>query len=278
MAWFDLEYANLVACFDAAVRLGADEVVAELPQAMRVWFFRHRGTDDQARLLEAAAAAAGRLGRDQQRASLLADLGYARAAAGRLTDGPRRLRAGRTVRFGRRRPRRPAWRCGPVSCAGISATSKRRRRSSGGRTTLFEKTGNRGGQAQALAFDGWVTLHLGQRPGSRRTRPGVRRAGRRAGTDHRAGHARPRAGVGPTRRSRCARCRRRCGWRRRTTCRTTRRGATTISASRCGSWVRFEEALEHHRRAFELLEPLAEAQLEIDCPAHLRRDLPRGGP
>ena len=26
-----------------------------------------------------------------------------------------------------------------------------------------------------------------------------------------------------------------------------------------------EEALEHHRRAFELLEPLAEVQLEIDC-------------
>src|SRR3954451_5682808 len=85
MAWFDLEYVNLVACFDAAVRLGADEVVAELPQAMRVWYFRHRGTDDQARLLEAAAAAAARLGRDQQRASLLADLGYALAAAGRLS-------------------------------------------------------------------------------------------------------------------------------------------------------------------------------------------------
>jgi tetratricopeptide (TPR) repeat protein len=26
-----------------------------------------------------------------------------------------------------------------------------------------------------------------------------------------------------------------------------------------------EPALEHHRRAFELLEPLAEVQLEIDC-------------
>jgi transcriptional regulator with XRE-family HTH domain len=61
MAWFDLEYVNLIACFDAAVRLsadnlgadnlGADTVVAELPQAMRVWFFRHRGTDDQIRML-----------------------------------------------------------------------------------------------------------------------------------------------------------------------------------------------------------------------------------
>src|SRR6185369_5017640 len=26
-----------------------------------------------------------------------------------------------------------------------------------------------------------------------------------------------------------------------------------------------DQALDHHRRAFELLEPLAEAQLEIDC-------------
>ncbi|NUO96493.1 MAG: helix-turn-helix domain-containing protein, partial [Nonomuraea sp.] len=86
MAWFDTEYANLVACFDTAVRLGADEVAAGLPQAMRVWFFRHRGTDDQVRLLEAAASAAGRLGRDRQRAALLVDLGFARAAAGRLDE------------------------------------------------------------------------------------------------------------------------------------------------------------------------------------------------
>jgi tetratricopeptide (TPR) repeat protein/transcriptional regulator with XRE-family HTH domain len=143
MAWFDLEYVNLIACFDAAVRLGADEVVAELPLTMRVWFFRHRGTDDQIRLLEAAAAAAGRLGRDQQRAALLSDLGFAHAAAGRLTKALAAyelarsddddLAAGLALRTGFVRR--------DLGDLDAAQTHFRRARE------LFEKTGHRAGQS-----------------------------------------------------------------------------------------------------------------------------------
>ncbi|WP_433303140.1 ATP-binding protein [Actinoplanes sp. CA-030573] len=158
-AWFDLEYGNLVAAFDTAVRLGADEVVAGLPPAMRVWFFRHRGTDDQVRMLAAAAEAAGRLGRD--RAALLADLGFAHAAAGRLDearaayseaaglDPGDEVAAGLALRTG--------WVCRDLG--DLPAARAHFRRAAG----LFERLGQDGGRSQALAFDGWVTLRLGDR-------------------------------------------------------------------------------------------------------------------
>ena len=194
MAWFDLEYVNLVACFDAAVRLGVDEVVAELPQAMRVWFFRHRGTDDQARLLEAAAAAAARLGRDRQRASLLADLGFARAAAGRLGEALSAYELAEQSGPDDDTAAALALRIGFVrrDLGDLEAAQAHFRRA----RELFEKLGRHAGQSQALAFDGWVTLHLGRRDESRRTRAGVRRPGGRARADHRAGHPRSRTGTG----------------------------------------------------------------------------------
>ena len=260
MAWFDLEYPNLIACFDTAVRLGADEVVAELPLTLRAWYFRHRGTDDQARLLEAAAAAAGRLGRDQQRASLLVDLGHARAAAGLLTAalaaydlaeqsgldddnlaGALALRTG----FVRR------------DLGNLEAAQAQFRRAQ----TLFEKTGNRGGQAQALAFDGWVTLHLGSAQeaaelarssvalaeGSARI-TGLVTLGLALASDD------PAESLSTLQEAlQLADLAHNKAW-----CHNNLGVALRIMGS-------FDVALEHHRHAIELLEPLAEAQLEIDC-------------
>jgi len=263
LAWFDLEYVNLVAGFDAAVRLGADEVVAEMPQAMRVWFFRHRGTDDQARLLEAAAAAAGRLGRDQQRASLLADLGFARAAAGRLAEalaayelaeraGPADddLAAGLALRIGFVRRD-----LGDFEAAQAHFRQARE---------LFEKTGRRAGQAQALAFDGWVTLGLGrQSEAVELARASVALAdgpaqitglvtlGVALAADDPAESLRTLQDA--LRLSEQHNLRHNQAW-----CHNYLGVALRVMGSP-------EEALEHHRRAFELLEPLAEVQLEIDC-------------
>ena len=259
MAWFDLEYVNLIACFDAAVRLGADEVVAELPQTMRVWFFRHRGTDDQQRLLEAAAAAAARLGRDQQRASLLADLGFARAAAGRLTEALAAyeqaeqsepaddLAAGLALRTGFVRR----------DLGDLEAARVRFRRA----RELFEKIEQRGGQSQALAFEGWVTLHLG--------RPGEAAELARASLDLADGPARITGlvtlglALAPAADSEES---------LRDALRLAEENNLQHNQAWCHNYLgvalrvtgRFEEALEHHRRAFELLEPLAEVQMEID--------------
>lgn len=262
MAWFDLEYVNLVACFDAAVRLGEDEVVAELPQAMRVWFFRHRGTDDQARLLEAAAAAAARLGRGQLRASLLADLGYARATAGRLgealtayelaersaPDGTD-LAAGLALRIGFARR----------DLGDLPAAQVHFRRAG----ALFAELGHRAGQAQALAFDGWVALHLG--------RPGEAVELARASGAMADGPARITGlvvlGLALARDDPEESLR---------TLHEALRLSEQNHLHHNRAWVHNhlgvalrimgspEEALGHHRRAFELLEPLAEVQLEID--------------
>lgn len=261
-AWFDLEYVNLVACFDAAMRLGMDEVVAELPQTMRVWFFRHRGTDDQTRLLEAAATAAARLGRDQQRASLLADLGFARAAAGRLTEaltayelaeqsGPDddHLAAGLALRIGFVRR----------DLGDLAAAQAQFRRA----RELFEKVGSRAGQAQALAFDGWVTLHLGRPseaiglaqasvtladgPGqiTGLVTLGVAQAPHDPTTSLRTLHDALRLAEQNNLQHLQAWCHNYLG----------------VALRIMGSP---EQALGHHRRAIELLEPLAEVQLEID--------------
>jgi tetratricopeptide (TPR) repeat protein len=261
MAWFDLEYVNLVACFDAALRIGADEVVAELPQAMRVWFFRHRGTDDQTRLLETAAAAAERLGRNEQRAALLADLGFARAAAGRLTEAlaaydlaagsqDDELAAGLALRTGFVRR----------DLGDFEAARAQFRRA----RDLFERLGRRAGQSQALAFDGWVTLHLG--------RPGEAVELARASIALAEGPARitglvtlglalapddPAAALrtlqDALRLAEQHHLQHNQAW-----CHNYLGVALRITGSP-------EKALEHHRRAFELLEPLAEVQLEIDC-------------
>lgn len=261
MAWFDLEYVNLVTCFDAAVRLGADEVVAELPQAMRVWFFRHRGTDDQARMLEAAAAAAARLGRDELRASLLADLGFARAAAGRLAEALSAYEL--------------AEQSGPDDdlAAGLALRIGFVRRDLGDLTTaqahfrraheLFEKIGHRAGQSQALAFDGWVTLHIGRRSVAvELARASVALADGPAQITGLVTLGVALASDDPAESLR--------------TLHDALRLAEQNNLQHLQAWCHNylgvalrimgspEKALEHHRRAFELLEPLAEVQMEID--------------
>ncbi|MGW3807786.1 ATP-binding protein [Micromonospora sp. NPDC005113] len=262
MAWFDLEYVNLIACFDAAVRLGMDEVVAELPQAMRVWFFRHRGTDDQARLLEAAAEAAARLGRDQQRASLLADLGYARAAAGRLTEalsayelaersGPDDddLAAGLALRIG-------LVRRDLGDFEGAQPHFRRARE-------LFEKIGRRAGQSQALAFDGWVTLHLGRHGEAvELARASVALADGPAQITGLVTLGVALASSDPAESLRAL----------HDALRLSEQNNLQHNQAWCHNYLGValrvmgspEKALEHHRRAFELLEPLAEVQMEID--------------
>ncbi|WP_208762521.1 ATP-binding protein [Microbispora bryophytorum] len=261
MAWFDLEYVNLVACFDAAVRLGVDEVVAELPQAMRVWFFRHRGTDDQARLLEAAAAAAARLGRDRQRASLLADLGFARAAAGRLTEALSAYELAEQSGPDDDTAAALALRIGFVrrDLGDLEAAQAHFRRA----RELFEKLGRHAGQSQALAFDGWVTLHLGRRGEAvELARASVALAD---GPARITGLVTLGLALAPDDPAESLR---------------TLHDALELSEqhnlqhnqawchNHLGVALRItgspEKALEHHRRAFELLEPLAEVQLEMD--------------
>lgn len=262
LAWFDLEYDNLVACFDAAVRLGVDELVAELPQAMRVWFFRHRGTDDQVRLLDAAAAAAGRLGRDGQRATLLADLGFARAAAGRLAEalaayelasqaGPDDdLAAGLALRLG--------FVLRDLGDLPAAQTHFRQARD------LFEQLGNNSGRSQALAFDGWVTLQLGRRDEAvDLARASVAMAGGPAQITGLVTLGLALAPDDPTESLR--------------TLHDALRLAEQHDLQHHQAWCHnslgvalrtmgsLEEALDHHRRAVDLLEPLAEVQLEIDC-------------
>jgi tetratricopeptide (TPR) repeat protein len=262
MAWFDVEYANLVASFDAAVRLGVDEVVADLPPAMRFWFFRHRGTDDQSRLLEAAAAAADRLGRDQQRAALLADLGFVHAAAGRLDAALSTYELAERSRPDDDLAAGLALRIGFAlrDLGDLEAAHARFRQAH----ERFEKLGHRGGQSQALAFDGWVTLHLGRRGEA------VELA--RAAVDLAEGPARITGLVtlglalasddpdGSLRALHDAlslsednRLQHNEAW-----C----HNALGVALRTMGSP---EKALEHHRRALELLEPLAEVQLELDC-------------
>ncbi|MBG6134561.1 ATP-binding protein [Longispora fulva] len=263
MAWFDLEYDNLVACFDAAVRLGADEAVADLPQAMRVWFFRHRGTDDQARMLEAAASAAGRLGRDRQRAALLADLGFARAAAGRVTEalaayelaersGPDDddLAAGLALRTG----------FVHRDLGDLAAAQAHFRRA----RELFERLGRRAGQSQALAFDGWVTLHLGRRDEAvDLARASIALAD---GPAQITGLVTLGVALAPDDPAESLRA-------LHEALRLAERHNLHHSQAWCHNYLgvalrvmgSLDEALDHHRRAFELLEPLAEVQLEIDC-------------
>ncbi|MBB5870315.1 tetratricopeptide (TPR) repeat protein/transcriptional regulator with XRE-family HTH domain [Allocatelliglobosispora scoriae] len=259
IAWFDAEYANLIACFDAAVRLGADEVVADLPPAMRSWFFRHRGTDDQVRLLEGAVAAAERLGRTRQRAALLVDLGFAHAAAGRLTEALAAYeQAEPSVSDDDELAGALALRSGFVlrDLGELEAAQARFRRAG----TIFEKLGQRGGQSQALAFDGWLTLRLGHRheaaeiaraalalaDGSARVTGlvtlGVALASQDAAESRRTLQEALQLAELPHTRAWC-------------------HNYLGVALRIMGS---LDEALDHHRTALELLEPLAETQLEID--------------
>lgn len=259
-AWFDVESGNLVAAFDAAARLGIDDVVADLPQAMRVWFFRHRGTDDQGRLLESAAAAAGRLGRDGQRAALLSDLGFARAAAGRLTEALAAYES--------------AGRAGPLSddlAAGLALRTGFARRDLGDfeaarvcfrqARDLFERIGQRGGQSQALAFDGWSALRLGVRDEALElARASVAMA---TGPARITGLVTLGVALAPDDPAEALRA-------LHEALRLAQDNGLRHQEAWCHNYLgvvlrvtgSYGEAIEQHRRAMELLEPLAEAQLE----------------
>ncbi|MBX6382874.1 MAG: tetratricopeptide repeat protein [Microbispora sp.] len=261
LAWFDLEYVNLVACFDAAVRLGEDEVVAELPQAMRVWFFRHRGTDDQARLLEGAAAAAARLGRDRERAALLADLGFVRAAAGRLNEAlsayERAEQAGPDDDTAAALALRIGWVRRDLGDLEAARAYFRRARE------LFERLGRPVGQSQALAFDGWVTLHLGWRDEAvELARASIALAD---GPPRITGLVTLGLALAPDDPAEALRL-------LHDALELSEQHNLQHNQAWCHNYIgvalritgSIEEALDHHRRALDLLEPLAEAQLEID--------------
>ncbi|WP_342751498.1 ATP-binding protein [Paractinoplanes atraurantiacus] len=280
LQWLDLEYVNLVACFDAAVRLAADEIVVGLPQALRPWFFRHRGTDDQIRMLAAAAEAAGRLGRDEQRAALLSDLGWAHAAAGRPAEALaayeeatpiiEALAASEAVTPGGEGL--GASGAAAVRYQGVAAGLALRRglvhrdledfeaaqadfRQA---RALFGKAGNRSGLSQALAFDAWVTLRLG--------RPEEAAELARSSIEGAEGPARitglvtlgvASASELPVREA--------LALAEQHDLRHNQAWCLNYLGVVLRMTGRFEEALDSHRRALELLAPLAEVQLEREC-------------
>jgi tetratricopeptide (TPR) repeat protein/transcriptional regulator with XRE-family HTH domain len=287
-AWFDLEYVNLVAAFDAAARIGADEVVAELPQALRVWFFRHRGTDEQTRMFEAAAAACARLGRVREQASLLSDLGFAQAAAGRPDEALDAYR-----RAGRAAPGDDSLSAGLALRTGFAERDRGNFEAARAHfrqaRTLFEKLGQPGGQSQALAFDGWVTLRLGDRAeavelarASLTLAEGPARISGlvtlglalalasaepgRIGVEGDSGASGlTSAGSGAHPAEPGAALREALGLAEQHDLRHNQawcHNALGVALRASGS---FQEALEHHDKALELLKPLNEVQLEIDC-------------
>ena len=129
---------------------------------------------------------------------------------------------------------------------------------------LFEKLGHRAGQAQATAVEGWVAAHLGRRgeavelarasvalaegPGriTGLATLGVALAGQDPAESLRALHDALRLAEEHNLQHNQAWCHNCLGV------------ALTVMGKP-------DEALEHHRRALELLEPLAEVQLEINC-------------
>ncbi|MEU4691880.1 helix-turn-helix domain-containing protein [Actinoplanes sp. NPDC023714] len=244
-AWFDSEYPNLVAAVDAAVRLGMDEVTAELPRTMRVWFFRRRGTDEQARLLEAAEAAAGRLGRDDLRAELLSDLGWTRAAAGRVNEAVAAYEKA-------------------VEISNSPALQLRlglARRDLGDFEAArdhFREAKEGPGRSQALAFEGWVTMRLGRRDEAiELARESLALAGGPARITGLVTLGLAEAEEAPIHEA------------LRIAEENDLRHHRAWCHNQLGVVLRTsgdpEKALVHHERAAELLEGLAEVQIEIDC-------------
>ncbi|WP_285663514.1 ATP-binding protein [Actinorhabdospora filicis] len=261
LAWFDREYANLIACFDTAVTVGADEIAMVLPKAMRAWFFRRAGTGEKVRLFEAAVQAAERLGDRPSRSALLLDLGFAHAAAGNPTkalaaydgvhtdDLDAEDRAGLALRRGY-----TLLDLGELDAAGASFTLAHQ---------LMEHIGYRAGLSQALAFEAWVALHLG--------RPDQAAELARAAVDHADGvpqitglvtlgvalaYSDPAASLATL------------GDALRQSEQDDHRHNQAWCLNYLGVALRImgspEEGLEQHRAAFSILEELGEAQWELD--------------
>lgn len=84
--WFVTEYTNLMAVFYAAVEVGADVHVCELPRFLRAFFARRCGTTHLNALFEQSLTAAENLGDPRQLAEAHSDLGFARYNAGRMAE------------------------------------------------------------------------------------------------------------------------------------------------------------------------------------------------
>ncbi|MEV6213754.1 tetratricopeptide repeat protein [Nocardia sp. NPDC051833] len=84
--WFVSEYTNLMAVFYAAVEVGANVHVCELPRFMRAFFARRCGTTHLNALFEQSLTAAEHLGDPRQLAEAHSDLGFARYNAGRMSE------------------------------------------------------------------------------------------------------------------------------------------------------------------------------------------------
>ncbi|MEU8123902.1 tetratricopeptide repeat protein [Spirillospora sp. NPDC049024] len=164
LGWFGVEYANLMAVFEAAVAAGADAHVCELPRHMRAFFARRCGTTHLNVLFEHSLAAARRLDDPLQLAEAHSDLGFARYNAGRMAEadaayqaaeplvsraGDARAEAELTMRRGYLR-----WDEGRVE----EPLDLFRR---AGR--LYADAGCPTGTAHAIAYEAWAKLQLGHR-------------------------------------------------------------------------------------------------------------------
>ena len=161
LAWFDRECDNLLAVFDKAVEVGADEHVSRLPQVMRAYYFRRRGTADENRLLEQALAAATRLDDRRLLAELHSDLGFARYTAGRIAEAESSYDAAAGYLFLLDDPELEG------SLALRRGYLQQDRGLLPEALTLFkvaadgfERAGYAAGLAQALGFQGWLALQL----------------------------------------------------------------------------------------------------------------------
>ncbi|MBW8481824.1 tetratricopeptide repeat protein [Actinomadura parmotrematis] len=86
LAWFTVEYENLIGAFETAVAVGADAHAFELPRFMRAYFARRCGTTHLNFLFERSLGAAERLGDPVRVAEAHSDLGFARYNAGRTAE------------------------------------------------------------------------------------------------------------------------------------------------------------------------------------------------
>ncbi|MFC4053122.1 tetratricopeptide repeat protein [Actinomadura syzygii] len=163
LLWFGTEYTNLMAVFEAAAAVGADDHVSELPRFMRAFFARRCGTTHLNALFERSLDAARRLGDPLRLAEAHSDLGFARYNAGRMAEadaayeaaaplvaasGDARTAADLTLRRGHLR-----WDEGRVE----EPLGLFRRAGE-----LYAEAGCPTGAAHATADEGWAMLQLGR--------------------------------------------------------------------------------------------------------------------
>ncbi|MFC4374901.1 helix-turn-helix domain-containing protein [Nocardia halotolerans] len=162
--WFVSEYTNLMAVFDTAVELGANEHVCELPRFLRTFFARRCGTTHLNALFEQSLSAAQQLGDPRRLAEAHSDLGFARYNAGRMAEAAAAYAAAAAL---------VAEAGDPLPRAELTMRCAQLRWDEGDVTEpleLFRQAHDlyaRGGcpmsAADALAGEAWATLQLGKR-------------------------------------------------------------------------------------------------------------------